>query len=234
MNSKICRWLKAELAGWQLWEVVYTAICTLSIMLISFACGENWLGVASAVTGTLYTLLAGKGKTSCYFFGIFNSAAYGYIAYSCKLYGDAMLNWFCYLPMMFAGMIFWRRKLDAENCVEKRLLTVSGRIITAAVSFCGIAGYAFVLKKLGGGQPWVDSCTTVLSVVAMVLTVKRCAEQWLMWILVNGISVVMWLRVYLNGGNSVATLLWWLIMFITGVIFFIRWQRAANMEKKLN
>jgi nicotinamide mononucleotide transporter len=58
--------------------------------------------------------------------------------------------------------------------------------------------------------------------------VKRCMEQWLLWILVNGISVGMWLKVYLTGGNSIATLLWWLIMLITGVIFYIKWYQDVN------
>ena len=38
-------------------------------------------GIAAAVTGVLYSLWAGKGKLSCYFFGIFNSFAYGLISY---------------------------------------------------------------------------------------------------------------------------------------------------------
>ena len=87
---------------------------------------------------------------------------------------------------------------------------------------------------LGDRQPLVDSVTTILSVIAMILTVKRCVEQWLMWILVNAISVVMWLRVYLENGNSAATLLWWLIMLITGIIFFIQWSKDIRSGNKDN
>jgi len=87
----------------------------------------------------------------------------------------------------------------------------------------GIVGYAVFLHYMQDAQPVVDSATTVLSVAAMILTVKRCVEQWLLWIAVNALSVWMWLRVYLADGNSIAILLWWLIMLITGIIFFIRW-----------
>ena len=226
--------LKQELSGWQRWEVIYGVCCTTAIMVISIILGDNALGIASAVTGTLYTLLAGKGKISCYIFGIFNSASYGYIACKNTLYGDAMLNICWYLPMMFAGIIFWRKKLDDQGCAIKKRLSLKGRVITLFAGMMMIALYAYFLNMLGDRQPLVDSATTILSVIAMILTVKRCVEQWLMWILVNAISVVMWLRVYLENGNSAATLLWWLIMLITGIIFFIQWSKDIRSGNKNN
>ena len=222
------RVIRREFSHWQSWEVWYLCICTLAIAVISVKLGDNALGIASAITGTLYTMLAGKGKISCYLFGIFNSAAYGYIAFSQRLYGDAMLNWGWYLPMMFAGITCWKRQLDGNGCVIKNRLTWRKRILTVAVCAAAVAGYGMILYRMGDGQPVTDSVTTVFSVTAMILTVKRCVEQWLMWILVNAVSVFMWLRVYIDGGNSIATLLWWLIMLVTGIIFFIQWTRELK------
>lgn len=228
MWKKVAGFIRGEFLNWQAWEVVYILACTGAICGISVYLGDSALGIASAVTGTLYTLLAGKGKISCYFFGVFNSASYGYIAFEQKLYGDTLLNCCWYLPMMFAGIFFWRRQMDDEQCVIKNKLDLRGRIICAAVCAVSIMILAAGLFLAGGSQPVIDASTTVFSVAAMILTVKRCMEQWLLWILVNSISVGMWLRVYLNSGNSVATLLWWLIMLITGIIFYIRWQRDVS------
>ena len=136
--------------------------------------------------------------------------------------------------MMFAGIIFWRKKLDDQGCAIKKRLSLKGRVITLFAGMMMIALYAYFLNMLGDRQPLVDSATTILSVLAMILTVKRCVEQWLMWILVNAISVVMWLRVYLENGNSAATLLWWLIMLITGIIFFIQWSKDIRSGNKNN
>lgn len=228
--KKLLKFLSGEFSGWKLWEVFYLVSCTAAIAGISFYLGDTLLGIASAITGTLYTLLAGKGKISCYFFGIFNSASYGYIAFEQKLYGDAALNWCWYLPMMFAGIVFWRKKMDQEQCVIKNYLPGVQRIILTLSCICGIAAMAAVLAYFGDKQPVIDASTTVLSIAAMYLTVRRCVEQWLLWILVNGISVFMWLRVYLAEGNSIATLLWWMIMLITGIIFLIQWQRDLKNQ----
>jgi len=226
--NRILKFIRGEFSNWQYWEIIFTLLCTSAITVISIVLDSGILGIASAIAGTLYTMLAGKGKISCYIFGIFNSAAYGYISFSQKLYGDAMLNWLWYLPMMFAGIILWRKKRDETNCIIKNRLSPGGRWFTFLVCAAGVAVYSRILALSGDPQPVVDAVTTVLSVSAMILTVKRCVEQWLMWIIVNAVSVIMWFRVWQDGGDAVATLLWWLIMLITGIIFFIQWYLAMK------
>ena len=94
------KFLKQELTGWKTWEAVYLFSAVGITIAAGYQGGDNALGTASAVTGTLYTMLAGKGKVSCYIFGIFNTIAYGYIAGTQQLYGDRMLNWGIYLPIL--------------------------------------------------------------------------------------------------------------------------------------
>lgn len=42
--------------------------------------------------------------------------------------------------------------------------------------------------------PFWDSCMTVLSVVAMILMTRKYVENWLLWVIVNVISVVIFAR----------------------------------------
>ena len=225
----LVRFVKNEFAGWRCWEFIYVIAATAAIGVIAMILGDTPLGIASAVAGTLYTMFAGKGKISCYIFGIFNTIAYGYISYTRQIYGDMFLNWAIYLPMMFAGIILWNRRRDEQSTIIKTMLSLKSRMTLVVLNIAAIAALAAVLRRLGGGQPVIDACTTILSVTAMLLTLKRCIEQWLLWTAVNLLSVIMWMRVFLNtGGGSVATLLWWLIMLITGIIFYIQWLRPAR------
>ena len=217
-----------EISGWQRREVVYIAVCTLAIAGIAMYLGDTFLGVASAIAGTLYTMLAGKGKISCYIFGILNTISYGYIAKSQTLYGDMMLNWFIYLPMMFIGIAMWGRRRKQDGSIIKTWLSGVDRGVWCVIIGAGTVIYGEILASLGDNQPFVDAATNILSVSAMILTLKRCIEQWLLWTLVNALSVVMWLNVYRSSGNSIATLLWWLIMLVTGIVFFIQWYREIR------
>ena len=221
-----------EFAGWKTPEVVWLAFCCLSTIILSRVMGDDLLGMLSAVTGILYTVIAGKGKVSCYFFGIINTILYGWISWKMRLYGEVMLNWGWYLPMMFTGFFCWNRKQDQKHVVRKTRLTLKGRCIAAFSSVCGIAVYAVTLHAMNGRSPVLDSTTTILSVTAMILTVKRCIEQWFIWTIVNIISIIMWLKVYLESGNSAASLLMWCIALANGIIFFITWSRELEPEEE--
>lgn len=226
--KKWMAWLKGETTGWKTWELGWMLFCCGMTVGLALYLGDNWLGIVSSLTGTLYALFAGKGKISCYLFGVVNTIAYGWISCGQTLYGEVMLNWGWYLPMMFVGVYFWRRNLNREQVIVKTRLSWRGRLIAGAVSLAGIAVYALVLHYMGDRSPVLDSITTVLSVTAMVLTVKRCLEQWLLWIVVNVVSIWMWLGVYLRGGESGATLLMWCVALANGIIFFIQWSREEK------
>ena len=64
--------------------------------------------------------------------------------------------------------------------------------------------------------------------IAMILTVKRCMEQWVLWTLVNIASIYMWYRVYLTGEGSVAVVMMWILSLINGIMFYILWQKEVQ------
>ena len=221
-----------EFTCWHPTEWAWMIFCTLFTVVLSLYMGDTLFGAAAAVTGVLYSLWAGKGKLSCYFFGIFNSFAYGLLAFKATLYGEVVLNWGWYFPMMFVGLFCWKRNLktDVQEIIKRRLSWVH-RFLTAGIALAGTAAGAFVLHKLGDQAPVLDGFTTVLSVIAMVLTVKRCVEQWVLWTMVNIASIYMWYKVYLTGAGSIAVLLMWVLALINGWIFYILWQREIKNEQ---
>ena len=218
-----------EFANWHPVEWLWMLFCVASTVAISLKLNSDWFGIAAAVTGVLYSLWAGKGKLSCYFFGIFNSFAYGLISYKATLYGEVLLNWCWYFPMMFAGLFFWKKHLK-KNVQEiiKRRLSWRGRVITLIIAALGIIFFALLLHKLGDKMPVLDAFTTVLSVIAMVLTVKRCVEQWMLWTLVNIASIYMWYQAYLPGNGSAAVLMMWILSLVNGILFYILWQKEVR------
>lgn len=44
----------------------------------------------------------------------------------------------------------------------------------------------------------MDSLTTVVSVIASMLYLLRYSEQWLMWVIVNVLSIAMWVMVLMS------------------------------------
>ncbi len=218
-----------EFSNWHYAELMWMFFCVAATVVISLELESDWFGIAAAVTGVLYSLWAGKGKLSCYFFGIFNSFAYGLISYKATLYGEVVLNWFWYFPMMFTGLFFWKKHLKEEvQEIIKRNLSWRGRLYVALIGTFGTAVAAWILHTQGDQAPVLDAFTTVLSVIAMVLTVKLCTEQWVLWTLVNLASIYMWYKVYLTGEGSAAVLMMWILSLINGIIFYILWTKEVK------
>ena len=221
--------LRGELRNWRVAELGFMGFSLAAILVITWMTGgDSIVGILSAGTGIMYTLLAGKGKRSCYLFGIVNSFLYGLISMQNRIYGDMLLNWLYYLPMQFVGIWLWKKNYNEEKGeVSKKVLKLSERIIFLLLVLFAWGIAALLLERFNARVPWLDSATTVLSVAAMFLTVLRRFEQWICWTLVNGISIYIWYKVYETSGNSLATLLMWIIFLICGLVFGWQWYKSA-------
>lgn len=226
---QIKEFIKRELNGWTRIEKVWLIFSSMTVLALSVYWKNNTIGTISAICGILYVILSGKGKLSSYIFGIVNILGYSYISFTTKYYGEVMLNLIYFLPSCFIGWHSWRKHSNCDNgeVIKKRLspkLSIAVYSVTAVL----IAVYGFILKKLGGTLPFIDSTSTVISVIAQILCIKRYAEQWILWTFVNSVTVVMWCYTFFDSGESIATLLMWLIYLITGIYMYIKWYKESK------
>lgn len=159
------------------------------------------LGSLAGITGVLCVVLVAKGSIWNYLFGLVNVSLYAYISYKASLYGDAALNALYYLPMQFIGWWQWRRRGAAVSeaeadgngvQVKARRFNWSQRAFLAVGCVIAVIAGGFILEHFGDPQPFKDSTTTVLSIIAQALMALAFMEQWALWIITNIVSVVMW------------------------------------------
>ncbi len=195
---------------------------------------DNWVGIIASLTGMICVVLVAKGKISNYYFGIVNVVAYAWVAYQWKYYGEVMLNLIYFLPMQFYGIWFWRKNLKkkSKEDVLIKFLSNKQRVIWALISIVGVVGYGIVLKLMGGSLPFVDSTSTVLSIIAMVLMARLYMEQWILWIIVDVVSVIMWFVVMFKGGNDVAVLIMWSAYLVNAVYGLINWIKLYQKQQR--
>ena len=229
MNIK--KFIKNELAGWKFWEAAWLLIACAVIMALSIYWEDTVMGIISAVTGVACVVCTGKGKLSAYIFGTVNVVLYAIISYQAKYYGEVMLNALYYFPMEFYGFYVWNKHMNSDTHeVEKKQMNTKGRVIMAAAVVFGTIGYGYFLRRLGGALPFVDALSTVVSVVAMIVSVKMYMEQWILWIVVDVVTVAMWGIAFANGNDSIATLLMWIVYLGNAVIMYIKWAKEAKQN----
>ncbi len=228
--------LKNELKGWKLAEVLWLLVACLVILALSIYWQDTFMGIVSALTGVACVICTGKGKLSAYLFGLINCVLYAIISYKAKLYGETMLNALYYVPMQFIGFYIWSKNMNKEtNEVNKIHMTNKVRIFWLATMIIATIGYGFILKWMGDAMPFVDSFTTVSSVVAMIVSVKMYSEQWWIWIAVDVFTVYMWLVNFIQGSENMATLLMWVVYLANAIIMCVKWEKEAiNNSKNTN
>ena len=159
------------------------------------------VGSVAGIAGVFCVVLVAKGSIWNYLFGIINVSMYAYISYKASLYGDAGLNALYYVPMQFIGWWQWRKRgaavSEAEAAgqgvqVKARRFDWRQRVLLAAGCTAAVVAVGFALKHFGDPQPFKDSLTTVLSIVAQALMALAFMEQWVLWIITNIVSVIMW------------------------------------------
>jgi len=225
----IKKFVELELSGWKKHEIIALAVVFCVIFVSAVVLKDSVIAVVSAVCGILYTVMAGKGKISCYLFGLSGSGCYSYLAFTNALYGNLLLYLCYYIPMQTLGIFKWKNNLKVKtNEVIKTCLPIKERIYLLIATILVSVIAIYVLGYFNDAQPIKDGITTVFSVVGMYLTVRRCIEQWLIWIVVNGLSFIMWLNAVMHGAKAYATVIMWAFYFVAAIYFYLAWKKELE------
>lgn len=225
----LARFIKSELSGWKKVEIVFLSLVFLLIFTNAILVKDSVIAVISAICGILYSSIAGKGKVSCYFFGLAGSFCYSYLSLKNALWGNLVLYACYYIPMQITGIFVWKKHLKKDSQeIEKIELTNSQRIKLTLLATVICTATIITLHTFGDKSPVFDGITTVLSIFGMYFTVKRYLEQWAVWIIVNGLSSIMWLKLVLQGANTWSTFIMWVVYFILSIYFFLAWKKELK------
>lgn len=196
------------------------------------------LGSLAGITGVLCVVLVAKGSIWNYLFGLVNVSLYAYISYKASLYGDAALNALYYVPMQFIGWWQWRKRgaavSEAESGgngvqVKARRFTWSQRAILAVGCIVAVVAVGLLLGHFGDPQPFKDSTTTVLSIVAQALMALAFMEQWALWIITNIVSVVMWCICVVRGeAHAGVMVIMWVFYLLNSVNGLRVWLKLSR------
>ena len=178
----------------------------------------------AAICGVFCVVLCAGGRKSQYYWGFVNIAAYIVIALINKYYGEVMLNALYYLPTQFIGLWVWGKHYrKQENQVEGLRMDAKHIAVWLTCSVAGIFAYKLILDALGGNATLLDSMSTVFSVVANILMVMRYREQWALWIIVDAVTVAMWII----AGDFLMTVMW-AIYLINAIYGWIMWTKMSR------
>jgi nicotinamide mononucleotide transporter len=185
----------------------------------------SMLEIVAVVIGVINILLIIRRSVWNFPFGIVMVALYFVIFREAKLYSDAGLQVF-FAGIQFYGWWAWSaNKLSAGEIIVQRLGALSVAY-WVAVSLAATAGWGyFMMLHTDASHPYWDAAVAMLSVVAQLLMTWRFLQNWWWWIVVDVISIPLYIvkGLYLTAGLYGL----FLILAIAGLI---EWRRVSKYQ----
>ena len=154
------------------------------------------LSLISGCLGVFSVCLASQGKILTYLFGFAQVITYTYLCWTQRFYGEIAINAY-YFGTMIYGVYVWKHHLTdgGDGVVAPRSLPVRTIVLIGLAVLLGswLTGWGLATWT-DDTQPYLDAFTTVPALVAQVLMILVYREHWLIWLAVDVLSVVLWLR----------------------------------------
>jgi len=155
------------------------------------------------IMGLVCVWLAAKSNILTWPTGIVNVICFFIIFYQINLYSDMFLQVY-FLGMSIYGWIYWKKndpdeKLVTELTPRYRMLGIISMVFFILILGYFMSGIHEVFPdyfKEPAAYPYPDAFTTVLSIYASYLMVKKKWESWVLWIIVDVVCVFLY---YLKG-----------------------------------
>lgn len=149
----------------------------------------NWIEGSAVVLGLINIALIIRRSVWNYPFGIVMVTLTGFVVFEKKLYSDALLQIFFVVVNVY-GWVMWQRSVDRAGEVIVEVMAVPARWrwlagCLIATALWGTVMYAFT----DASYPWWDAAVAMVSVAAQILMSQRKLENWVLWIVVNILSI---------------------------------------------
>lgn len=153
------------------------------------------IGVASALA---YTFLIANLEGTAYAFALISALIYLFICFVKRIYAEALLQVFYIATGIYGWMYFNESGGELSGSLP---LELHGMVIISGTALFITSG--MLLRRLtNAATPFVDSFTTVFSIFATILMINLVPENWWYWIVIDAVSIWLYLqrKLYLTAG----------------------------------
>lgn len=195
------------------------------------------LELLAVITGLCAVWFAARANIITWIFALVNAVLFFMLYYQVNLYSAMILQLFFFLNA-FYGWFNWKRQ-SSNGDEPVTLLSHKGRVAWVVAVIAGALAMGTVMSRIHLWLPdlfpveatfvYSDAMIAVMSIVASLLCARLKLENWVLWILVNIMSIAM----YAMRGIMLVSVQY--VIFLAMAVYgFIQWKRKVIIinEKK--
>ena len=187
---------------------------------------DHYIEVCGTLTGFLYLGFSIRQHFLTWPAGLFNALFYIAVFFSSKIYADMTLQ-FYYVAISIYGWWRWHHGNTTGNLLGVTRTSRTLWLKLLASSILLFIAIAFILVRYTDSPvPILDGLTTALSIVATWMLAQKKIEHWLMWIVVDSISM----GLFIVKGLYPTTLLFF-VYTVLAIYGYFEWRKELKLEK---
>lgn len=199
------------------------ALLSAALIVLNGRVETVWIEAVGLVSAIWCVWDASHNRERNWAIGSVSCVAFFIIFAQAQLWGNMVLQ-LVYLVQAVMGDLTWR---FGGNLRTRLMINALPALSKKALGFLFLAvtlGVTALLTALNGVAPFWDTITTVLSIVANHLLIRRRIENWYIWLVVDIISVAL----FASQGLWITTLTYVLYLFVS--LFALPfWKKQANL-----
>jgi nicotinamide mononucleotide transporter len=196
----------------------------------------SYVEFIGTVAGLVSVWLATKSNIWTWATGLVNVVFFFVIFYQVQLYSDMFLQGY-FFAMSIYGWITWRKQDQAE---ENPITTLSNknRIYFAVIIAVATAIFGTLMLNIHttlpgifskpASFPYLDTFTTVASILATIFLARRIFETWILWITVDILSI----GLYATKGIMLISIEYVIFLCLASYGFY-NWYQLQKDEKRI-
>jgi nicotinamide mononucleotide transporter len=185
---------------------------------------DNAWSLVSGMLGVCSVLLGAQGNILTFVFGFAQVITYTYLCCIEHFYAEIAINIYYFITMIY-GVYCWRNRLfkNSMQVQTRRLSRNIFPILGVAIVLLSVLTGWLLQRYTDDPQPYLDAFTTVPAIAAQILMVMAYREQWYLWLMVDVLALVMWLRA--ENYCMVAQYAFWCANCVYG---YVQWTKSMK------
>jgi nicotinamide mononucleotide transporter len=189
---------------------------------------DRSLEIIATITGLLYIIYSVERKILLWPYGIVSSLVYVYVCFHAGIYADMGLYAY-YVLIGFYGWYHWYQGSsgsDGKKVLPVRKVTLKQGFVLFMLTLVIYLILLYILKNHTNSTiPYWDSFTTALSITATWMLTQKIMEHWILWIIVD--SITMGLYLYKGLYPSITLYLVYTILAFSG---YVQWYKEWKAQ----
>ena len=190
------------------------------------------IDMITSVLGLSCVFLAGRNSKYNFWVGYFYTAALFLMFWNKNLYASLLLQPIS-LAINLLGHYRWthprenEKSADDESSLKVTMMKWPERVMAIASVFVVAAAWGWLLDSLfpADPHPYLDSCVTVLILMAQLLSAMKKWDCWIAWLLVNVTQIIL----HVSVGHVFMPIVCALYL-INGIISLVNWFKLYRRK----